>query len=644
MILHGGDYSPEQWINDLSLIENDVKKFKKAGINCITMGMFSWSSLEPFEGEFNTKWLQDVLNILSKYEMKIIVGTPTASRPHWLGKAYPSTSRVNEHGMRELTGNRHNHCMSSMEFKKKAEIIIIEQLKVMLTYDNIHSIHINNEFSGFCYCDECINKFRNHLKAKYKTIENLNESWWTTFWSHTYNSFEDIDPPFSYGEKSNTPLNINWERFMTVLHNDYIEFEKEIIKRFAELPITTNFCGTPFTTKVNYYEMAKHLDYLSYDVYPQWRLEDNFEVAISAKKDLISQRCLDIEKDFIIMESSPGGTNWSDYTFLKSGKLHCASTFLQLLTGAKGCLYFQLKQSRASDEKFHGSVLNINSDTSDRVYNYVKDFGEKLLELDNYSKAVIEKEVAVFMSWECANELRHSSGPRNIGLINEKFYNNIFEFFNNVNINCAAVYDERDLELYDTIIIPFGYTISEQMVAKLKSISGKKIISFPMLNYVNEDDMLHLGDRPFNLTDEFGVNVTELTAIEDKKTQNDGKFNYELIAERVLATKAAVIESFNSEILECSVTKNIHNRNEFYYIAGIPTDKSLIELLEQIMNVQYRENYKVITNKFTMDDKQYCAYINFGDESLKVSNIVWSNGKSENALELYDCAIAKCEN
>lgn len=641
MILHGGDYCPEQWINDLELIRKDVKKLKEANINCITMGMFSWSALEPKEGEFNSAWLVDVLKILEENEMYLIVGTPTAARPHWLGQKYPETSRVNSDGMRELTGNRHNHCMSSVIFRKKAEKIINQQLNIVMTYNKIHSIHINNEFSGFCYCDECIAKFRKHLKEKYKTIENLNQSWWTTFWSHTYQSFDEIEPPFTYGEKSNTPLNVNWERFMTLLHNDYIKFEKAVVRKWTDLPITTNFCGTPFTTKVNYYEMAKHLDYISYDVYPQWKLDNNFPIALAAKKDLISQRCLDIDKEFIIMESSPGGTDWSDYTFIKSAKLHEASTFLQVLSGATGCLYFQLKQSRASNEKFHGSVLNINSDTSDRVYNYVKDFGEKLQGLSDFENVRIDKEVAVFMSWDCANQLRHSSGPRNIGLYNEEFYDRIFEFFNNVNINCDVVYDERDLDKYNTIIIPFGYTISNEFVQKLKNISNKKIISFPMLNYVNDDDMLHLGDKPFNLSDEFGIKVVELTSIENGKVLSDERFEYEIIAERTICENAQEIGKFKLDILGSSITKHSCNKNEFYYIAGLPNEKSLISLFEMLFDANYLPDDQVIRSKFTYNDMKYNWLINFGEEIINISNVMWTSGESEIELKQYECAIVE---
>ena len=52
-LLHGGDYNPEQWLEYPEILEKDIELFKKAGINTVTMGMFSWSKLEPEEGKYD---------------------------------------------------------------------------------------------------------------------------------------------------------------------------------------------------------------------------------------------------------------------------------------------------------------------------------------------------------------------------------------------------------------------------------------------------------------------------------------------------------------------------------------------------------------------------------------------------------------
>ena len=43
--------------------------------------------------------------------------------------------------------------------------------------------HISNELSGECHCPLCQKAFQGWLKKKYQTIDALNMSWNTTFWS-----------------------------------------------------------------------------------------------------------------------------------------------------------------------------------------------------------------------------------------------------------------------------------------------------------------------------------------------------------------------------------------------------------------------------------------------------------------------------
>ena len=58
-LLHGGDYNPEQWLDRPDILAEDIRMMKKAGVNVVTLGVFSWSVLEPREGEYHFDWLQD---------------------------------------------------------------------------------------------------------------------------------------------------------------------------------------------------------------------------------------------------------------------------------------------------------------------------------------------------------------------------------------------------------------------------------------------------------------------------------------------------------------------------------------------------------------------------------------------------------
>ena len=62
--LHGGDYNPEQWLDRPDILQKDIEYFKKAHINTVSVGIFSWAVLEPEEGKYNFDWLEEIINNL----------------------------------------------------------------------------------------------------------------------------------------------------------------------------------------------------------------------------------------------------------------------------------------------------------------------------------------------------------------------------------------------------------------------------------------------------------------------------------------------------------------------------------------------------------------------------------------------------
>ncbi len=47
----------------------------------------------------------------------------------------------------------------------------------------------------------CQEAFRAWLRKKYhNNIDELNAQWWTSFWSHTFTSFDEIESPAPQGE------------------------------------------------------------------------------------------------------------------------------------------------------------------------------------------------------------------------------------------------------------------------------------------------------------------------------------------------------------------------------------------------------------------------------------------------------------
>lgn len=199
-ILYGGDYNPEQWLHMPEILEKDIEYMKEAGINTVTMGMFSWAALEPEEGTYEFGWLKKRIDRLYKEGISTILGTPSGARPKWLADKYPEVLRVREDRTRHIFGERHNHCYTSPVYREKVEHIDRTLAECFKDHPGVILWHLSNEYGGECHCPLCQEAFRLWLKEKYQNIDELNKRWNTAFWSHTYQSFEQIESPSSIGE------------------------------------------------------------------------------------------------------------------------------------------------------------------------------------------------------------------------------------------------------------------------------------------------------------------------------------------------------------------------------------------------------------------------------------------------------------
>ena len=92
--LHGGDYNPEQWLDRPDILQKDIEYFKKAHINTVSVGIFSWAVLEPEEGKYNFDWLEEIINNLYKEGIHTILATPSGARPKWMADKYEEVLRM----------------------------------------------------------------------------------------------------------------------------------------------------------------------------------------------------------------------------------------------------------------------------------------------------------------------------------------------------------------------------------------------------------------------------------------------------------------------------------------------------------------------------------------------------------------------
>uniref|UniRef100_UPI0032611982 beta-galactosidase n=1 Tax=Clostridium sp. NkU-1 TaxID=1095009 RepID=UPI0032611982 len=309
------DYSPEQWLDEPEILKKDLEFMKKAGINTVTMGMFAWSILEPEEGKFHLSWLRDRVDQLYENGIFTILGTPSGARPKWLADKYPEVLRVDDTGQRQGFGGRHNHCYTSPVYREKVKQINGRLAKEFGSHPGVLLWHLSNEYGGECHCPLCQDAFRIWLEKRYGFIDRLNKSWCTAFWSHIYQSFDQVESPSSIGETMVHGLNLNWKRFVTEQTADFVRWETASIREAGAMqPVTTNFMYD--YQGLDYRKLSQAVDVVSWDTYPLWHKEKEILTARDNGMQHDFMRSLK-KKPFLLMESCPGSTNWQGVSKLK---------------------------------------------------------------------------------------------------------------------------------------------------------------------------------------------------------------------------------------------------------------------------------------------------------------------------------------
>ncbi|HZL80545.1 MAG TPA: beta-galactosidase, partial [Demequina sp.] len=372
----GADYNPEQW--DRSVWREDMTLMLEAGVNLVSLGIFSWGLLEVADGEYDWAWFDEIVDLLEDNGIAIDLATPTAAPPGWLLHEHPEILPVEHNGLKHSPGARLGWCPSSPIFREYSLRIVRALADRYGARDHVVMWHVSNELgggNGHCYCDVSAAAFRRWLRDKYTSLDGLNAAWNSAFWGHTYSDFEHVLPPRADASK-NPSLVLDFDRFSSDELLQHYLAERTVLKEVTPgLPVMTNFMVGAEQDAVDYPRWSPHMDILANDHYT--RSSDPIsaqDVAFSGDR----MRALTTDRrPWILMEHSTSAVNWQPRNRAKRAGEAVRNSLSHVAHGADGILFFQWRASRGGAEQFHSAMVP-HAGPNTAVFRAVKELGGHL--------------------------------------------------------------------------------------------------------------------------------------------------------------------------------------------------------------------------------------------------------------------------
>ena len=597
-LLHGADYNPEQWLDRPDILAKDIELMKEAHCNVVSMGMFSWSMLEPEEGVYQFEWLESVINNLFDHGIYTILSTPSGARPPWLAQKYPEVLRVEKNRVRNLFGLRHNHCYTSPIYRDKVAQINGELAKRFANHPGVILWHLSNEYGGECHCPLCQEAFRQWLKDKYQTLNALNKAWWTTFWSHRYTSWDQIESPALHGEMMLHGLNLDWYRFVSHQTLDFAKWEKESVKSYnPHLPVTINMMY--YFYGINYFDTKDLIDVVSWDSYPVWHKAGTTDLDIGCDTAMMHDLMRSIKnKPFLLMESTPSMTNWQNVAKLKKPGMHMLSSMQAIAHGSNSVQYFQWRKSRGASEKFHGAVVDHYGKSDTRVFREVSELGIRLEQLSPLTKTCNHAQVAILFDWENRWAIDDMQGPRNIGMHYKETVQQHYKALWKLGTSIDFIDMNSDISSYQIVIAPMMYLLRNNFEQKLKAFveAGGTLVTTYWSGIVNETDLCYLEGTPHGLMDVLGLRSEEIDGLFDGETNSaspttsswltkDKTYTCSQLCDLIIPSTAQTLMTYNEDFYQNkpALTVNSFKEGHAYYIATRFEDDFYDEFYTQLL-------------------------------------------------------------
>lgn len=557
-IWYGGDYNPDQWPEEVW--DDDVRLMKKAGVNLVSVGIFSWAKIETSEGVYDFDWLDRIIDKLGEAGVAVDLASATASPPMWLTQAHPEVLWKDYRGDVCQPGARQHWRPTSPVFREYALKLCRAMAEHYKGNPYVVAWHVSNEYgchNRFDYSEDAEHAFQQWCEERYGTIDAVNDAWGTAFWAQRMNDFSEIVPPRFIGDGNfmNPGKLLDFKRFSSdALKAFYIAERDTLAEITPDLPLTTNFMVSASGSVLDYDDWGDEVDFVSNDHYFIPGEAHLDELAFSASLvDGIARK-----DPWFLMEHSTSAVNWREINYRKEPGQLVRDSLAHVAMGADAVCYFQWRQSKAGAEKFHSAMVPHAGEDS-AVFRDVCELGADLNKLSDegiLGSRLAKSRVAVVFDYESEWATEHTATPtQHVHHVDEPLA--WFRALADQGVTADVVPVRGAWDGYEMVVLPSVYLLSEETTRRVRDyvVGGGRLVVTYYTGISDEKDHVWLGGYPGSIRDVVGVRVEEFmpmgndfTGVPDRLELSNGAVAHDIadVIGSVDGT-ATVLETFKDD-------------------------------------------------------------------------------------------------
>lgn len=586
-LLFGAAYYDEYMPYDR--IETDMQMMKKAGMNTIRIAESTWSTLEPHDGVFDFTHLDRMLNASEKYDMHVIIGTPTYAIPAWLARKSDTILAVTKYGP-EIYGRRQNMDITDPVYLKYAERIIRTLMEHIKERRTIIGYQLDNETKHYNTAGANAQKmFVSYLKEMYPDINDFNQEFGLDYWSNRVNDWSDF--PDVRGT-INGSLEAEYEKFKRKLVTDFLRWQSDIVKEYRRTDqfITQNFdyewhdYSYGLQPDVNQFDAVKCMDIAGCDIY-----HPSQDDLTGAEITVCGNIARGLRKDnYLILETeAQGNLEWLPYP----GQLKMQA-YSHLANGANSVMYWHWHSIHNSLESYWKGVLS-HDFSENATYLEACEIGKEFEKFGSHLINLKKKNAAAVM---LSND--SLTGMRCFPFKGSKdsSYNDVVRWLSDSLYRLNIEFDiipatETVLDSYQLLIVPALYSASEDVLTRINDYvkNGGHLITTFKSGFSDEHIKIFSDTQPHILNQCCGIRYSQFTypknvTIENCLAPSDAKGNIKEWMELVIPSTAATLYRYVHPYWKdyAAVTYNHYGNGTACYLGCFFDDDTLDTLISYL--------------------------------------------------------------